>query len=146
MRLKHLQQPAKARSAPLRDRVTSWWQQAHTVLDQLHRHRTRGNGIKQQSELSRACWRLSTDFPERVHTVLREQDPVWTTWQGGLANIGKASIAVLQWLVDSAARVSSRAKGRAISQSMREFREWVSIAEGTNCLFKSLRDSPEAAT
>eukprot|EP00959_Pyramimonas_sp_CCMP1952_P414405 8682910-Pyramimonas_sp.AAC.1 len=55
----------RCRSTPLRDQAAGWWTRLHTILDSLHKHRSRNNGVSQRARLERECRRLLEDRPDQ---------------------------------------------------------------------------------
>eukprot|EP00959_Pyramimonas_sp_CCMP1952_P052770 1103266-Pyramimonas_sp.AAC.1 len=98
--------PAKSRASPLRDRLSGWWTQLHTLLYAQALHRRKNNGEAQQRRHRDSVKTHAETCPERARTVLLPgKDIEWHDWQAALSDIGACSVHMLDGLVHGARRI-----------------------------------------
>eukprot|EP00959_Pyramimonas_sp_CCMP1952_P068257 1424485-Pyramimonas_sp.AAC.1 len=109
---------------PFRDVIANWWERVHVILCKMTRHGRRGSGAAQLRDLAQTGEKLGFQAPDGVQKLVGSgpSSTSWAVWQHLLRDLASVPHQQMEIFCTEAAVIAGRARGRAISASMADFK------------------------
>eukprot|EP00959_Pyramimonas_sp_CCMP1952_P056979 1189534-Pyramimonas_sp.AAC.1 len=126
MRIERVHHSQHHRDMPFKDVVANWWGRVRVIMNKMSRHGRRGNGAAQLRELAQAGSRLGSQAPDGVQKLVGAGPGATSrSWQQLLQDLANAPHQQMESFSAEAKVIAGRARSRAISSSMADFKTWI---------------------